>query len=1088
MNNKGKTTTTFSKLSIPGSKQLFSSFSFFSPIEEKTPFLKYSPDDTYQSRAIPNIMPHLSVHDTENDENTNITTISKSHSATDLRIPNNNKTNGNPRSSSHTNVLNTLPLNRHPNRLSTILSGDNINNNNTKASTIAAIRKNSLPPMMKLFPTQEPSLPPYLTLAEFKRLDNHPRKQRAILVSLQRQDDKLRKDGIIKEMNKDTLKGKKGNERKISKIKDTTNQKIQIPTIKRGGSGVSLKFLGIKKGKKKTDSVLLNNLVLAIRDHKTSDAIAILSHIPNKSLKKKKNHEANKAFLLAMTHRLEDVALAMYERGIPRDVNSPILFKKTKNTERNNMSELKLPSYFILAVKFGLYNLVRIMLKRANMNQTWFGLSPLIIAISKASQMSMKIDSEKKNIIKLLLDNGADPSQGLPYEQFNTLRKLKAKHNTKILNESFETREVLTKKRVISDPYQFYNNNKKKDGDGNYYINSNTGKMIKSVKNDWVFPLDIAAVNGNIDIVKMLLIRGNTTLHRAARSGHTEMVFLLLRLGADIDAKGENDWTPLHEAISKKHLELCLILIAAGANVKLKSKSGQTFDELGLTRGLTKEDIDRYTPDSSKFIKFITVSFLIEDNLEAQKLLAAAIAHNNQYRFDDDQKRKLEMLEDIVQQSPSKASHNLNIASVPHPELSAEENDQTSDNALSEQRTEPLKKKPGRKPLNNTPSSKRKAQNRAAQRAFRERKERYVKELETKITELESLSAKSAQENQQLKTLVEQLQTENFILKQTSFSFEFPLTKTEKSTTLVDKNITDLMSSSSSSSSASSLTQQQHNTTTDTLKSLLSSINDDILDPYTPPSSGTSDEEPSSPKSSDSIQLGEEIFDKTKDSSTNKIVTSLPSTPKSIPTTTSTPITTANTTKNVLSEVLQSSSINISHSPKPQNAKEFCEKFTNGICLQDSSLDGGDGSTNSDEIITTTSSNTTTDSNRLSSFTEYRDPTPFTPNIDNPFSESAPLPPLFEENFQNFGSFAPMATPLDERKNPFNGQHSINSFEESRNNQKFLSCNKVWERIQQHPKFDDLEGDEIDQLCNELKSKAKCSGNGPVVPEEELEA
>jgi hypothetical protein len=48
--------------------------------------------------------------------------------------------------------------------------------------------------------------------------------------------------------------------------------------------------------------------------------------------------------------------------------------------------------------------------------------------------------------------------------------------------------------------------------------------------------------------------------------------------------------------------------------------------------------------------------FTLEDNLEAQKLLAAAIAHNDQYRYDDDQKRKLEMLEDVVQQNPSKVS------------------------------------------------------------------------------------------------------------------------------------------------------------------------------------------------------------------------------------------------------------------------------------------------------------------------------------------------------------------------------------------------------------------------------------------------
>src|SRR6266498_5356199 len=88
---------------------------------------------------------------------------------------------------------------------------------------------------------------------------------------------------------------------------------------------------------------------------------------------------------------------------------------------------------------------------------------------------------------------------------------------------------------------------------------------------------------------------------------------------------------------------------------------------------------------------------------------------------------------------------------------------------------------------------KRKAQNRAAQRAFRERKERYVKELENKIKELESVSAKSAQENQQLKTLVEQLQAENFILKQTSFTFDFPLDKANDATVSLDKNISDLL-------------------------------------------------------------------------------------------------------------------------------------------------------------------------------------------------------------------------------------------------------------------------------------------------------
>jgi len=36
--------------------------------------------------------------------------------------------------------------------------------------------------------------------------------------------------------------------------------------------------------------------------------------------------------------------------------------------------------------------------------------------------------------------------------------------------------------------------------------------------------------------------RGSTALHRAARSGYIEMVVVLLQLGADVNARDENDW------------------------------------------------------------------------------------------------------------------------------------------------------------------------------------------------------------------------------------------------------------------------------------------------------------------------------------------------------------------------------------------------------------------------------------------------------------------------------------------------------------------------------------------------------------------
>ncbi|KAL8981210.1 MAG: hypothetical protein Q9177_005643 [Variospora cf. flavescens] len=70
-------------------------------------------------------------------------------------------------------------------------------------------------------------------------------------------------------------------------------------------------------------------------------------------------------------------------------------------------------------------------------------------------------------------------------------------------------------------------------------------------------------------------------------------------------------------------------------------------------------------------------------------------------------------------------------------------------------------KKPGRKPLNSSePTTKRKAQNRAAQRAFRERKERHLKDLETKVEDLEKASEATNHENGRLRATVERLSTE----------------------------------------------------------------------------------------------------------------------------------------------------------------------------------------------------------------------------------------------------------------------------------------------------------------------------------------
>ncbi|KAI8086414.1 uncharacterized protein BX664DRAFT_157211 [Halteromyces radiatus] len=112
-----------------------------------------------------------------------------------------------------------------------------------------------------------------------------------------------------------------------------------------------------------------------------------------------------------------------------------------------------------------------------------------------------------------------------------------------------------------------------------------------------------------------------------------------------------------------------------------------------------------------------------------------------------------------------------------------------------------------RKEETSDPKNKRKAQNRAAQRAFRERKEKHVVELQERIRQLEEeKSTKEVDletENAKLKDELEKLRQENYALKDAKFTFEYPPHDTKNITANIISNTQPLDSPPLSSTTPS---------------------------------------------------------------------------------------------------------------------------------------------------------------------------------------------------------------------------------------------------------------------------------------------
>ena len=70
--------------------------------------------------------------------------------------------------------------------------------------------------------------------------------------------------------------------------------------------------------------------------------------------------------------------------------------------------------------------------------------------------------------------------------------------------------------------------------------------------------------------------RGGTPLHSAAFWGRDKIAAMLVKAGADVNARGENGSTPLHSAARLSNITMAKLLLTNGAMIDAKDNDGET--------------------------------------------------------------------------------------------------------------------------------------------------------------------------------------------------------------------------------------------------------------------------------------------------------------------------------------------------------------------------------------------------------------------------------------------------------------------------------------------------------------------------------
>ena len=229
----------------------------------------------------------------------------------------------------------------------------------------------------------------------------------------------------------------------------------------------------------------------------------------------------------------------------------------------------------------------------ADVNEKWkAGHYPLTLAV----------DSDHKEIVELLIANGADVNTNNDYLGMTVLQSAVLRSNKEIVEllinrgadvnamgraflTPLDTALKASLNKEIADLLRKHGGKTSEELKG-------SKKVIEAAQSETtkVQGVDIsihdAAENGNIEAVNQHLAKGvdvnvkdkhgGTPLHRATLGGNKEIAELLIVNGVDVNTKSVSGKTALLVAAFNGRIEIIELLIAKGADVNAKSVSGGT--------------------------------------------------------------------------------------------------------------------------------------------------------------------------------------------------------------------------------------------------------------------------------------------------------------------------------------------------------------------------------------------------------------------------------------------------------------------------------------------------------------------------------